>query len=793
MVSNRTTVTLPGPDLLRAKTSTPVPDLSPANRSKALQGWHSFSDQEPNSTHPTTLSQEARNTERHASFWGSASRLRDNKIQFVSAGKLSMEQSDGEPEDIEEDANPTAISEAENFQRDTPETADQTSLVNLTEVLPEVPSAPQSDPNVESEDQGHTSMTEQVRRMEITADPLDSGLATSVEDVAHSSSRPRSTTKSSTTSDDEVIVFGGRGADRKRDGQRAETPVAARSSENVTPAPTRPAFATPKPNFGRRRGRRGPRQPTERELEEEALIQDYIENMKDEESEEEDDDAVTRNEHHRFFGGAGEENVKVQTLSRGKEKLPDNIDDELGWSSGDLEDFDDLSTTDDEVVEVSQVVSHRVRQSGPQYLVTAAGTDLGEARWVLHEKLTSTTATIQIQIFEEAQMNKMDLEDGESGESSTESDEEALNDLLDAIESADDENDRLMKRTAKMSDAQIARALTLQEELGMDSKDVLLFDGQEDDDDNDAFANGDGFIPFSSKRHVSNRTRSKQTRRKKDTFPSAEAFADALDQDPYGGFDVMDFDRPSLKPKRKGRKSAGLPFELEDEDLASQLQQSWENDRSKKAVRKREREEMRQAGLLGSKASNGRIDLFTKYQDSGMDADQIKTEIRSFLLQQVEALALAPMAADMRASVHRLAKALSLKSHSQGKADGRFPILTKTHHTPFYTFETIYEVDALMSKRKFFPKNTGFYKSLKQPRSGPKARRSGGGGVLAGTSYMDGEVVGASAPEIGAENRGRAMLEKMGWSSGMGIGKVGNKGSIEVIKHVVKNTKAGLG
>jgi len=58
---------------------------------------------------------------------------------------------------------------------------------------------------------------------------------------------------------------------------------------------------------------------------------------------------------------------------------------------------------------------------------------------------------------------------------------------------------------------------------------------------------------------------------------------------------------------------------------------------------------------------------------------------------------------------------------------------------------------------------------------------------------MDGDVVGASAPELGSENRGRAMLEKMGWSSGMGIGKVGNKGRVEVIQHVVKNSKAGLG
>ncbi len=779
---------------------------------------------------PFTLSQEARNTERHGSFWGNSSRLRDNKIQFVSAGKLGMDPNESEAEDLEEEEIPTATSEVENFQqRDTPLIVDG-SLFNLDQSIPGDAPVPQNNVNFQSDDRGQNAndaMTEQVRRMEIVAEPVESGPATS------SSSRPRSTTKSSVTSDDEVIVFGGRGLGSKPDAQKAAQPVdlsrlipdvhtkpipainekrspfpddkhghspisspfgpspaGARSSENTTTM--RAAFATPSPNFGRRRGRRGPRQPTERELEEEALIQDYIDNMKEEESED-DEEATDQNEHYRLFGGSGEENVKVRTSNRAKKKLPDNIDDELGWSSGDLEDFDDLSTTDDEVVEVSQVVSHRVRPSGPQYLVNAVGTELSEARWVLHEKLTSITAKTQIQNFEEARMNKMDLEDDESDESSTESDEEALNDLLDAIESADDENNRLMKRTARMTDAQIAKTLALQEELGMDSKDLLLFDGQEDDGDHDVFANGDDFIPFSSKKHTSNRTRSKQARRKKDTFPSAEAFADALDQDPYGGFDVMDFGRPSLRPKKKGRKSAGLPFELEDEDLAFQLQQSWENDRGKKAARKREREEMRQAGLLGSKAANGRIDLFTKYQDSGMDADQIKMEVRSFLVQEVEALALVPMTADMRASVHRLAKALSLKSHSQGKADGRFPILTKTPHTPFYTFDTIWEIDALMSKRKFFPKNVGSYKSVKQPRSGPKGRRSGGGGVLAGASYMDGEVVGASAPEIGAENRGRAMLEKMGWSSGMGIGKVGNKGSTEVIKHVVKNTKAGLG
>ena len=342
-----------------------------------------------------------------------------------------------------------------------------------------------------------------------------------------------------------------------------------------------------------------------------------------------------------------------------------------------------------------------------------------------------------------------------------------------------------------MTDEQIARALAKQEELGMASNEVLLFDGHENGD----FRGGNDFGSLSSKGHISNRTKSKRDRRLEDKFPSAGAFADALDQDPYRGFDVMDFDRPSLKPKRKGRKPFDLPIELEDEELAYQLEQSWSNDRLKKSNKKREREEMRLLGLLGSRAADGRVDLKTKYQHSGMDAEQIKTEIRTFLLQEIVAVTLAPMEAHMRASVHRLAKSLNLKSHSQGSGEDRFPVLTKTPHTPTYTVDTIWQIDALMNQRRFFPKHPGSYKSTRNGvrPPGTKIRRNGGGGVAAGASYVDGDIVGASAPEIGVENRGRAMLEKMGWSIGMGIGKAGNKGSTEVIQHVVKNTKAGLG
>ena len=842
-----------------------------------------------------SMSQEARDTGRHFSAWGSQSRLRDNAITFVSAGNLHMNE-DQDEEEVAEDPDKIEYNHDTDFghtepthgvENDREAVQQETAWTSDMSFRNQVASANMLEAHAAELVQAHSTLSERVHDMHINAEqntpqPQSSGL-TSVEEAARSPTRPRSTSPSSTNSEEEVIVFGGRNGDTKeplskqisfsklprpveqQNGSsspptpdlkpflgdrptqctlksllgRVETDASssenntsnsatARSSSSrygrhrggrrlpksqlkeddqaveVSPADElnittkdeeNPFLKTPKARYGRHRGRRGPQRSKmnqEIEDEEEALIQDYIDNMKDDDTEE-GGEAMNNprgNEHYRFLDGAAEEHVKVQTQWTSDLKLEQTVDDDEDWSSGDLEDFDGLETTDEEIDEISRVLSFRRRPTGLQYLVTALGKNTSEARWILQSKLTSATATKQIETFEEKRKFKFDFQDESSDSESDSEVDEALDDLVDHIQSEDEENERVMKRALKMTDEQIARALARQEAMGMPANEVLLFDGQEDDD----FNIGDHFIPFSAKKHLSNRTMSKQKGRKKDHFPSAEAFADVLDQDPYDGFDVMDFERPSLRLKRKGRKSAGLPFELEDADLAMQIQQAWENDRAKKSARKREREEMRQAGLLGSKAANGRVGLMTKYGNSGMDADQIRAEIRSFMVSDQESLALASMEAHMRASVHRLAKALSLKSHSQGTGQERFPILTKTPHTPYYIVDTIWEIDALMNQRKFFPKIASSFK-VKKDKSvkGTKGRRSGGGGVLTGASYMDGDVVGASAPEIASDNRGRAMLEKMGWSSGMGIGKDGNKGSIEVVKHVVKNSKAGLG
>lgn len=118
------------------------------------------------------------------------------------------------------------------------------------------------------------------------------------------------------------------------------------------------------------------------------------------------------------------------------------------------------------------------------------------------------------------------------------------------------------------------------------------------------------------------------------TFLSATAFADALDADPYYGLDIMDFDRPSLQKRPKGKKSHLLEgIILSDSDLENSdleiLQDAWETDRKKKKAKKQEREELRSQGLLGRKS--GDPDLKVKYA-KGMNLDDLVSEIRTFLL-----------------------------------------------------------------------------------------------------------------------------------------------------------------
>ena len=456
------------------------------------------------------------------------------------------------------------------------------------------------------------------------------------------------------------------------------------------------------------------------------------------------------------------------------------------WDSDMLQDFEGMSTSSDVMDTVVQILSKRNRKSGVQYLCVYEGSVVDDARWLPGGYLQSSAEKDLIQAFEEAFLLRKKAELGDSSTSDSERDEEEDDDDDDDDEDDEDDDDDedWFGEDEELDDETIARVLQKQEELGLGADELVLYAA---DDYFGASSRADDYIPLNFGR--SNRKQQKRGGRKnrEPTFPSASAMADALDMDPYNGFDIMDTERPSLKPKKKGRRGQ-MPFELlDDSDLNEQLQNAWENDRQKKRMKKAEREELRQQGLLGRKGKAPNLKV--KYKD-GMMMEDVLEEMREFLVGDMQTLALPPMDASRRATIHQAADHFKLTSRSRGDGFDRFTVLTKTTRTRTYTDS---EFDKAILHKGLLYRLTGptFSQKGDRPRKSATVRFGGARGKPS-TGYRDGETVGANAPEIGPENKGHALLAKMGWSKGMALGALDNKGILQPITHTVKMTKAGL-
>jgi hypothetical protein len=437
------------------------------------------------------------------------------------------------------------------------------------------------------------------------------------------------------------------------------------------------------------------------------------------------------------------------------------------WDSDMLRDLEDMSTSSDVMDTVERILSKRTRRSNLQYLCVYVGSVTDDARWLPATYLTSADEKKLIRAFEEEAYLRM-LESSDSG--STDGEEE----------DDDDDDDDEEEDDEELDDETIARVLQKQEELGLGSDEVLLYGADE------YFSGPTNTKSFFGDYGRPNKKRQARTRGNRDpTFPSASAMADALAMDPYGGFDIMDTERPSLKPKKKGRRGQ-MPPELDDSDLNEQLQNSWEADRAKKRLKKAEREELRQQGLLGRKGKAPNLKV--KYI-GGISMEDVVEEIREFMLGNSQSLSLPPMDAHRRATIHQAAKFFELSSRSRGDGHDRFTVLSRTSRTRVYTDA---EFDQTMLRKGFMKRLSGPLQGKKGPgparaptfRSGPRARPQLG--------YRDGEKVGANAPELGPENKGHALMMKMGWSKGMALGTEDNQGILHPIAHTVKTNKAGL-
>ncbi|KAF3397484.1 hypothetical protein DPV78_007718 [Talaromyces pinophilus] len=255
-------------------------------------------------------------------------------------------------------------------------------------------------------------------------------------------------------------------------------------------------------------------------------------------------------------------------------------------------------------------------------------------------------------------------------------------------------------------------------------------------------------------------------------------------------FGIVDMQQDGpLKKNKKKKGKRQMDFGLSDSDLELQIENAWEKDRDKKAAKKREREKLRAEGLLGK--NKKKLDRRGK-DKSGFGIEGLKVELRSFLQSQSDSLDLPPMKKHHRRVVHELANALALKSQSRGKGNARFPVLYKTGRTPNFNGKHSVKLDKILAQPRFNLRQSTRISVSERVSPAPKNTRRRQTTNM-GASYLEGEVVGGSAPEIGADNKGRAMLEKMGWSSGTALGALNNKGILQPVAHVVKNTRAGLG
>lgn len=140
-----------------------------------------------------------------------------------------------------------------------------------------------------------------------------------------------------------------------------------------------------------------------------------------------------------------------------------------------------------------------------------------------------------------------------------------------------------------------------------------------------------------------------------------------------------------------------------------------------------------------------------------------------------------------RKVIHEIANSFKLKSKSSGNGKSRYPVLYKTSQTLDYDEDMYARIESRMD-RHFLPRM-----DRKGGKKAGSLKRGGGGFSNSAVGYREGEVVGATAPELGEDNRGRALLEKMGWTKGMALGALDNKGILHPVQHVVKNSKFGLG
>lgn len=313
-----------------------------------------------------------------------------------------------------------------------------------------------------------------------------------------------------------------------------------------------------------------------------------------------------------------EDENQEQALDLSEQLFRTDLQSSESCESAAVWDCDETRMSSETVNIISKDLSKREKESSIQKFGARNGGLSNGTCWLPHSR--SMDSDILVAVFDKQQAQSDPSLDVTNRVNSYPKNDHAASDLRRKFSDGRDSSGSNHPPKPRVDDEQIARLLSKQEELGMGSNNLILFDGVEvEREGSQEYIEPSLMLPTKSRKCATKE------------FPSASSFAQALELDPYNGFDVMDQDRPSLRKRPKGRQGK-LPVELSDSELERSIFNSWENDRSKKKARKQEREELRAEGLLGKKK---KLDLKAKYSE-GMSVSEVKQEIRKFLVASAE-------------------------------------------------------------------------------------------------------------------------------------------------------------
>ncbi|ORY84441.1 hypothetical protein BCR37DRAFT_378465 [Protomyces lactucae-debilis] len=333
---------------------------------------------------------------------------------------------------------------------------------------------------------------------------------------------------------------------------------------------------------------------------------------------------------------------------------------------------------------------------------------------------------------------------------------------------------------------------------------------EEDDEDNqeDSLDEDELEAPLDAEENMFTLNYNKSSRNRYNDFASDALFHDdfnVYDYNSAGEDDAESLpDLPASGARRRDLNQFVQDMDLSDEELEATLIAQWKADKASKKSRKRDRQQQHAEGLVGKRAKRARAAHAANAGHGSLS--EYHTIIKHFVSHAdyvgVEQLPLPAMDRSIRRAVHIIAQhGYNLQTKSQGSGKRRYPVLYKTKHSSSAKNlpDAVFIEEVMVQAQK----TIGYTSSTKrrdpmQIKTKGKGKIPGGGGISraagAGAGKLrDGDIVGVDAPEIALSNRGRAMLEKLGWSHGTGLGVVGNIGISIPLTATVKNTRVGLG